>query len=264
MLLSTMLHWGGLLGGVAILLVVLYDIFQSVVLPRPAINKLATVRYLVRGIYWMWRWVGNRMSSIPRRERWLATYGPVAVLTIFIAWGLALVLAYGMIIDGVRDEMRPVPESFGTSVYFSATTLVPLSYGDFFPEGAPARLATIAESATGVILAALAITLLFSLYQSFQRREELVVTLDAMAGAPPSGVHILETAAERGMKDQLTRTFDEWRGWPAAMLESHLAYPVLVYFRSSHDNEAWLNSFGAVMDAAVLVMSTVEDKSEGP
>ncbi|HXN00702.1 MAG TPA: hypothetical protein VN973_02300, partial [Candidatus Dormibacteraeota bacterium] len=100
MLLSAMLHWGEIPGGLAILLVVLYDIFQSVVLPRPAINKLATVRYLVRGIYWMWRWVGNRISSIPRRERWLATYGPVAVLTIFVAWGLALVLAYGMIIDG--------------------------------------------------------------------------------------------------------------------------------------------------------------------
>src|ERR1700682_2439528 len=203
MLLSTMLHWGEILGGLILLLVILYDIFQSVVLPRPAINKLATVRYLVRGIYWIWRWVGNRISSIPRRERWLAPYGPVAVLSIFVAWGLALVLAYGSIIDGLRDEMRPVPDSFGTSVYFAASTLVPLSYGDFVPEGVPARLATIAESATGVILAALAITLLFSLYQSFQRREELVVTLDAFAGAPPSGVQMLETASTHGMPEEL-------------------------------------------------------------
>jgi hypothetical protein len=258
------LHLGEIVAGLALLLVILYDIFQSVVLPRPAINKLATVRYIVRALYWMWRWVGNRMTSIPRRERWLATYGPVAVLAIFIAWGLALVLAYGLIIDGVRDELHPVPESFGTSVYFSASTLVPLSYGDFVPEGVPARLATIAESATGVILAALAITLLFSLYQSFQRREELVVTLDAFAGAPPSGVQMLETAATHGMPEELIKTFDDWRQWAAAVLESHLAYPMLVFFRSSHDNEAWLNSFGAVMDAAILVMSTVEDKSEGP
>jgi Ion channel len=258
------LHVGEIVAGLALLVVVLYDLFQSVVLPRPAINKLATVRYIVRGLYWLWRWVGNRLTSIPRRERWLATYGPVGVLTIFIAWGLGLVLAYGLIIDGLRDEMRPVPESFGTSVYFSASTLVPLSYGDFVPQGVPARLTTIAESATGVILAALAITLLFSLYQSFQRREELVVTLDAFAGAPPSGVQMLETAATHGMLEELIKTFDDWRQWAAAVLESHLAYPMLVFFRSSHDNEAWLNSFGAVMDAAVLVMSTVEDKSEGP
>jgi hypothetical protein len=115
-----------------------------------------------------------------------------------------------------------------------------------------------------VIFAALAITLLFSLYESFQRREELVVTLDALAGAPPSGVQILESAASHGMQAELIKTFDDWKGWAAAVLESHLAYPTLVFFRSSHDNEAWLNSFGAVMDAAILVMSTVEDKSEGP
>jgi len=264
MFVATMLHWGEIAAGLALLLIVLYDIFQSVVLPRPAINKLATVRYLVRGIYWVWRWVGNRMESIPRRERWLAAYGPVAVLTIFTAWGLALVLAYGLIVDGVRDEMRPVPDNFGTSVYFSATTLVPLSYGDFVPEGVPARIATVAESATGVIIGALAITLLFSLYESFQRREELVVTLDAFAGAPPSGVQMLETAAAHGMREELVKTFDDWPEWSAAVLESHLAYPMLVFFRSSHDNEAWLNSFGAVMDAAVLVMSSVDDKSEGP
>jgi Ion channel len=263
-MLLAMLHLGEIVVGVVLLLVIFYDLFQSVVLPRPAINKLATVRYLLRGLWWMWRWVGNRMSTIPPRERWLATYGPLSVLAMFSAWAVGLVVGFALIFDGLRDELHPVPEDFGTSLYFSATTLVPLSYGDLIPVGVPARLATIAESLTGIIVAALAITLLFSLYESFQRREELVVTLDAFAGAPPSGVQMLETAAAHGMKDELVKTFDDWRQWAAAVLESHLAYPMLVFFRSSHDNEAWLNSFGAVMDAAVLVMSTVEDRSEGP
>ena len=151
-----------------------------------------------------------------------------------------------------------------TTIYISASTLVPLAYGDFVPEGGVARLVIIAESATGVGLAALAITLLFSLYESFRAREELVVSLDAMAGAPPSGVQILETAAKHGMLPELTSTFDEWRAWSAMVLESHLAYPLLIYFRSSHDNEAWVNSFGAVMDAAILIISTVKDGSESP
>lgn len=264
MLLSATLRGGEVVVGLTLILIIFYDLFQSVVLPRPAINKLATVRYLLRGAWWLWKWVGDRIALLPRRERWLATYGPIAVIQSFAAWGLGLVLGYGLIIDGFRDEMHPVSENFGTSVYFSATTLVPLSYGDFIPVGVPARLATVAESVTGIVLAALAITLLFSLYEAFQRREELVVTLDALAGAPPSGVQILETAAAHGMREELIKTFDDWKQWAAAVLESHLAYPALVFFRSSHDNEAWLNSFGAVMDAAVLVMSTVEDKSEGP
>jgi hypothetical protein len=257
-----MLNWLEIVPGLAILTLVFYDLFQSVILPRPAVKKFAMVRYLLRAEWIAWRWIGNRFESVPRREGWLAVFGPFGVLTMFSAWAVALIVAYGLIIDGVRTEMHPVPESFGTSLYFSAGTLVPLSYGDYVPEGVPARLATIAESATGVILAALAITLLFSLYQSFQRREELVVQLDAFAGAPPSGVQILETAAERGMHEQLLRTFEEWRGWAAAVLESHLAYPLLFFFRSSHDNEAWLNSFGALMDAAILMMSTLDNDAE--
>ncbi len=260
----TMVAWVEVGAGLIIVLAVFYDLFQSVVLPRPAINKFALVGYLFRAIWRTWFWVGSRISRQPRREAWLASFGPVGVAFTFSVWGLALVLGYALMIDGLRSEMRPPPPDFGTSLYFSTTTFVPLSYGDIVPMGVAARLVTIAESTTGIIVAALAITLLFSLYESFQDREKLVVTLDAMAGAPPSGVQILETTSEHSMPDELIKTFDEWREWAADVLESHLAYPILLFFRSSHDNEAWINSFGAVMDAATLVMSTVEDKSEGP
>jgi len=260
---STM-RWVEAVVGLALVLIVIYDIFQSVVLPRPAINRFVLVRYLFRAFWRTWRWVGSRMSRLPRREAWLASFAPIGVGLNFLVWGLALVLGYGLIVDGLQSQMRPPPPDFGTSLYFSATTFVPLSYGDIVPIGVIARLATVAESVTGIVVAALAITLLFSLYESFQDREKQVVQLDALAGAPPSGVQILETASEHGMKDELIKTFDDWRGWAADVLESHLAYPILFYFRSSHDNEAWINSFGAVMDAATLVLSTVDDKSEGP
>ena len=206
----------------------------------------------------------QRTSRLERSEARLAAFAPIALLSMFVEWAVALVLGYGLLIYGLAGEFHPSPQDLATSIYISATTLVPLSYGDFVPEGGFARAVIIAESATGVGIAALVITLLFSLYESFRAREELVVSLDAMAGAPPSGVQILETAAKHGMRPELKATFDEWRRWSAMVLESHLAYPLLVYFRSSHDNEAWINSFGAVMDAAVLIISTVDDDSEGP
>jgi hypothetical protein len=249
--------------GLIVVMVVFYDLFQSVVLPRPAINKFILVRFLFQALWVIWRWVGTRLSPLARRERWLAAFGPIGVLAIFTIWAVGSGLGYALIVDGFRDQLRPPPDSFWTSLYFSATTLVPLSYGDLVPIGLIARVVTVAESATGVFIAALVITLLFSLYESFQEREELVVSTDAIGGAPPSGLQILETAAERGMHDELIKMFDDWRAWSSSVLESHLAYPILVYFRSSHDNEAWLNSFGAVMDAAVLVMSTVDDDAEG-
>ena len=249
--------------GLLLVLATAYDFFKSIVLPRPAINKFVMVRGLFFFLWNIWRRIGDRVSNPGRKEGWLATFAPIAVLIMFATWAVIFVLGYALIIDGVRDQMRPVPSDFWESLYFSSTTLVPLSYGDFVPIGLVARLTTIAESTTGVGVAALVITLLFSLYESFQRREELVVTLDALAGAPPSGVQILETAADLGMRDQLGKTFDDWREWSAAVLESHLAYPVLFYFRSSHDNEAWLNSFGAMMDAVALVLSTVESDAAG-
>jgi Ion channel len=256
--------WVETFAGVAVVFMVLSDIFRAAVLPRPAVGKLLLVKYLLRWLWRGWRWMGTRPTRAASRESRLAAFGPVSVFIMFGIWALGLIFGYALLLHGIGAGLRPAPQSFGEALYFSAATFVPLSYGEIVPIDVPARITTVAESGSGVILTALVITLLFSLYQSFQRREELVVTLDAMAGAPPSGLQILETAAERGMRRELVGTFDDWRRWAAAVLESHLAYPTLLYFRSSHDNEAWLNSFGAVMDAATLVMSTVEEESRGP
>jgi len=248
--------------GVVLLLVTFYDLFQSVVLPRPAVRKVTVARAIVRPLWRLWKWAGNRGSRIDRSEARLAAFGPIALITLFIVWALALILGYALLIDGLGDMFRPRLDSFLTAFYVSATTLVPLSYGDFVPEG-PARLVIILESGTGVAVAALAITLLFELYGDFRSREEAVVALDALAGAPPSAVQLLETAAQPEMDGALKETFDEWRRWSAMVLESHLAYPLLVYFRSSHDNEAWINSFGAVMDSASLILSSTDSPAKG-
>jgi hypothetical protein len=108
------------------------------------------------------------------------------------------------------------------------------------------------------------ITLLFSLFAHFQERESRVVTLDARAGAPPSGVTLLETYGRLGMIDNLSITFRDWELWSARVLDSHLAYPILAYFRSSHDNESWISALGAVLDASVLMVTTVEGVPRGP
>lgn len=250
-------------GGLVLLGLILYDLFQTVILPRPAVRKVQMARYIVRPMWMGWRWVARRSSHIDRSEARLAAFGPISLAALFLIWGVALVTAFGLIIFSLGDQFRPALQDFQTSFYVSATTLVPLSYGDFVPEEGLSRWLIITESATGVGFAAVAITLLFSLYESFRAREESVIALDAMAGAPPSAVQMLETAAQHGLRPALKETFDEWRKWSAMVLESHLAYPLLVYFRSSHDNEAWINSFSAVMDAAALVLSTIEDEVDG-
>jgi hypothetical protein len=220
-------------------------------------------RYLVPGLWIGWRWVGLRLPSAERREVFLGTYGALIVIVLLIAWVAGLVVGYGLLLDALRAQLRPEPESFGTSLYIAGTSLLTLGFGDFVATGGLARLVALVAAATGLGLFALCITLLFTLYGSFQRREVAVVVLEAGAGAPPSGVTLLETYAVAGILDDLPGVFRDWQSWAAEVLDSHLAYPVLAYFRSSHDNDSWISSLGAVMDASTLVLTTIKDGPKG-
>jgi hypothetical protein len=244
--------------GAALVLATLFDVFQSVVLPRPSVGRVRISFTLVRLGWRAWRRLAQRPRKLQTREAALAAFAPMTVVALLILWALALILGYALMYTGLHDGLRPPPDSFGTAVFFSAGRMLAFPVGGIEPVGAATRVLTGVEAATGFGLFALVISLLFSLFSAFQRRETAVVALDAISGAPPSGVQLLETCATDAIPEQLVATFDEWRMWTVDVLETHLTYPLLFYFRSSHDNEAWANSFGAVMDAATLVITTVD------
>ena len=251
--------------GLVVLAIMMLDIFLTVVVPRRAPRTgryLRVSRYVVGSLWRAWLWVGLRIAP-DRRESFLGTYGALTVILLLVGWVTGLVIGYGVLLDGLRDQIKPPPENLGSSVYFAGESLLTLGFGDFAAVGGWARLATLAAAATGLGIFAATLTLLFTLYGSFQRREVAVVVLEAGAGAPPSGVTLLETYAMAGILDDLPRVFEGWQAWSAEVLDSHLAYPVLAYFRSSHDNDSWISSLGAVMDAATLVLTTIEDGPKG-
>lgn len=244
--------------GAVIVLVTIYDVFQSVVMPRPAVGRLRLSFTLIRASWRVWRKVAERPRKLQTRETALAAFAPMMLVALLVIWGFALILGFALIFSGLHEGLQPQPDSFGTALYFSTGRMLAFSVAGIEATGVATRTFTAIEAASGFGLFALVISLLFSLFNSFQRRETAVVALDALAGAPPSGVQLLETCAKDTMPDQLVATFDEWRLWTVDVIESHLSYPLLFYFRSSHDNEAWANSFGAVMDAATLVLSTID------
>src|SRR6266851_6451325 len=145
-----MTAWGWLevAAGIIIAVAAFYDLFKSVVLPRPSVNRFIMVRFLFFTFWAFWRWVSRRMTNAARRETWLATFGPSAVIAMFFTWALAFMLGYALILDGLRTQIRPPLDSFGEALYFSASTIVPLSYGDFVPIGLGARIMILFESAT--------------------------------------------------------------------------------------------------------------------
>ncbi len=130
-------------------------------------------------------------------------------------------------------------------------------------EGTLARVVITVAAISGLGAVALVVTFLFSLYGSYQRREMRVVMLQASAGAPPSAVALLETYAQLDLVERLPDLFRDWQAWAAEVLDSHVAYPLLGYFRSSHDNLSWISALGTVLDASSLVLTTVEGLPRG-
>jgi hypothetical protein len=249
--------------GIVVVLYVLNDVFQSVVVPRPTPARYRITRWVVRPGWRAWRGM-TRTKSSGERDRMLGMFAPLVVVVLLFLWLSGLVLGFALIFFGLRAQLHPVVQDFPTAIYFAGTAVLTIGFGDFVATSGLARALALLAGGTGLGTIALAISFLFSLYASFQRREILIVTLDARAGAPPSGVSLLETMAKLGMIDDLPRFFADWEKWAAEVLDSHLAYPVLAYFRSSHDNESWVSSLGAVLDATTLILTTVVDGPRGP
>jgi hypothetical protein len=250
--------------GLVVVGVVLNDVFQAVVVPRPTPGGFRLTRVVIRGSWRISRSLALRKASSEQRERMLGTFAPLILIIQLLVWIAGLILGFGLLLYALRTQTRPPLENLPMAMYFAGTSLLTIGYGDIVAHSALARLVSIAAAIAGLGLIALAISFIFSLYASFQRREILVVTLDARAGAPPSGVNLLESVSKLGLRDDLARLFFDWEKWAAEVLDSHMAYPLLAYFRSSHDNESWISALGAVLDAATLVQTTVVDIPRGP
>jgi hypothetical protein len=248
--------------GLLLIGLVLWDIFQTVVLPRPAPTQVRIARNLVRLTWPIWRWRALQRTSSMDQEKLLGSYAPATVLILLITWILVIVFGFGLLLYSLREGIEPVSD-FGSVLYFAGTSVLTIGFGDITATHGLARLVSVVAGGLGLGILALGITYLFSLYGSFQRREILVVRLEARAGAPPSGIRMLESYGAKDLRPGLAAFFLEWEAWAAEVLDSHVAYPMLPYFRSSHDNVSWVSALGAVLDASALVLTTIEDGPTG-
>jgi len=248
--------------GVLLVVLVAWDLFQTVVVPRPSPGSFRIGRYVVRGSWRVVKLVGRR-CPVTVRDSLFGLFGPGSAIVLLGVWLACLILGFGLLLFALRDETSPVLPDLPSAMYFAASSVLTIGYGDFVPVGAATRILVIVAAAGGLGAVALVVTFLFSLYGSYQRRELAVVTLQAAAGAPPSAVELLETYARLGITARLDTLFREWVSWSAEVLDSHVAYPLLGFFRSSHDNLSWISALGTVLDAATLVVTTIEGLPTG-
>ncbi len=252
------------LAGLALVIWVLNDVFTTVILPRPAPARFRPAGLLTRWSWMLWRRYADGSRTAGRREQRLGIFAPAVVMSLLGLWIVLLVAGFGLGMHSLSGDFSPPLPNLGTALYVAAVSLLTIGYGDFAPAEPLARAVSVAAGGVGLGIVALTITYLFSLYANFQRRELQVVTLDARAGAPPSGTELLVTcAAFDDDAEELAQIFEQWERWSAEVLESHLAYPILMFFRSTHDHESWVSAIGAVLDAATLMLTTVEGGPRG-
>jgi len=248
--------------GLFLLALAFWDLFETVIVPRPTPGWFRIGRYVVRG---SWRLLRSAIRGRPEasRDRILGLFAPAMIIALLGSWIVTLIVGYGLVLFALRDELRPVPADLGTAMYFAATSILTIGFGDIVADGALARFFVATAAVGGLGVVALVVTFLFSLYGSYQRREVDVVALQAAAGAPPSAVALLENYAHLDLLGRLPDLFLVWQHWAVEVLDSHVAYPLLGFFRSSHDNLSWISALGSVLDAASLVLTTIEGVPRG-
>ncbi len=241
--------------GLGLLLLVLQDAFEVMLLPRRVQRKLRLMRLYFRTVWRTWTWFARRVPAGAERERFLSVFGALSMVLLFALWAFGLIVAFGLLGWAVQTgDYSGVAEQ----VYMSGVTFFTLGYGDVVPHSGVGRLVAVIEAGTGIGFIAIVIGYLPVLYQLFSRREAHVIQLDGRAGSPPTAGTMLCRHAEAGGLDKLDELLREWETWGSDLLESHLSYPMLVYYRSQHDNQSWLAALAAVMDACAAILVGVE------
>ncbi len=240
--------------------VALWDIFETVVLPRRVSRRFRLTNIHMRSTWSVYSSLTRRISSSTRRESALAAFGPLALLSLLGLWVALLIIAYALLLWGLGSPLVSSggPTSLGTDLYFSGTTLLTLGLGDVLPHSASSRLITVAEVGTGFGVLALVIGYLPILYQAFSRREVNISLLDAHAGSPPSAGALFRRQPPDRRASRLAKVLSDWEGWSAELLETHLSYPLLAYYRSQHEDQSWVAGLTMILDSCALVLAFVE------
>ena len=247
-----------------ILYIILQDAFETIVLPRRVTRRLRLARIYYFMSWNLWSKVARKIHKESRRENFLSYYGPLSLIILLVIWAIGLTFGYALLQWSFGSGVNVVDGSvnFGTDFYMSGTTLFTLGLGDVVPRTTLARLATVAECGTGLAFLALVIGYLPVIYQSFSRREVGISMMDAHAGSPPSALELLRRHRRGDVMSELVEHLHTWENWCAEILESHLSYPVLMYYRSQHDRQSWLAALTTILDATALLVVGIDDVPE--
>ena len=246
---------------VLLIVLVLVDAFEAMLLPRRITRQFRLARLFYVYSWTPWAAVARRIKPGKRRSQFLSYFGPLSILMVFGVWAVGLIFGFALLQWSIGSPLHVLGDERGFTLYLymSGVTFFTLGYGDVTPIDGLGRFLAVVETGFGFGVLAVVISYLPVLYQAFSQREITIALLDARAGSPPTAGQLFIRLAQHRSMDVLDRFLEEWERWAAAVLESHVSFPVLSYYRSQHDNQSWLAALTMILDTAALAIAATRN-----
>ena len=258
-----MMSWSGVAVALMLIACVLVDTFESIILPRRVKHGYRLARMYYSSTWCLWRVVARNLRTGRLRNGFLSAFGPLSLFGLLSIWAAGLVAGFALLHWSLGTTIHFSGDAKGDFVaylYFSGTTFFTLGYGDLVPLGVGGRFLSVVEAGLGFGFLAVVISYVPVLYQVFSRREIVISLLDARAGSPPTAGEFLR----RSIGDRSIASAEpfliEWERWAAELLESHISFPVLRFYRSQHDNQSWVATLTTILDTSAILIA-ISDKA---
>ena len=232
--------------GIVVVGLTVVGVVSVLVLPRAptGIGRLSLA--VNRGTRLVFVGLSRLAKTYEAKDAILAPIAPVALITQLLTWAGGLALGFALML---------VPTTH--SLWFGLTQSVSALFtaGAIHSGGRANTIIDIAAGATWVVIVALQIAYLPSLYSKFAHREGLVTLLETRAGSPAWAPELLMRHHYAGIFDSLGALYEDWERWAAEVSESHTTYPILLLFRSPDPWLSWVVGLLAVLDAGAMQAS---------
>jgi len=254
------MHTVAMIAGIVCIFSVLLDAFQTIILPRRATGRVRLTRIFYIFTWPPWVFFANRIHHPRKRETAFSFYGPFSLILLLAVWAALLLFGFGLLYYSLGTPFYDIRQNAGlwSDLYVSGTEIFTSSPSDAGPLSGAARWIMVVEAGTGFGFLAIIMGYFPVLYSAFSRREVSISLLDARAGSPPTASELLRRHAHSDAAEALSVLLTEWERWSAELLESHISFPLLCYFRSQHTNQSWISALTCILDTSSLLIAGVQ------
>jgi len=242
--------------GIVIILIILVDAFETIILPRRVNRRIRLSRIFYRTLWNLWK-KGKKLFKSPDDTKvYLGIFGPLSLIILITIWAIGLILGFALINYGLQTDIQSPHRAKDFITYFnlSGAIFFPVGLADTYPLQTFGKFLSVIEGGMGFAFLAMVIGYLPVLYQAFSRREVNINLLDSHAGSPPSALYLIQQLEKENVSQELKDQLEKWERWCAELLETHLSYPVLAYYRSQHDDQSWIAALLMILDLSTLVL----------